>query len=403
MHGLKLNKKYLVLDESFARYFIVTGGRGSGKSFAVNSVLLLLTYQAGHTILFTRYTLRAASISIIPEFIEKLELLGVIDQFKITKDEIINTGNGSKIIFRGIKTSSGDQTANLKSLTGITTWVMDEAEELNDEDIFDKIDLSVRNKIQENRVILILNPTTKEHFIYKRWFEDRGVSAGSNITKEDTTYIHTTYLDNIDNLSESYIKQIETMKVRRPNRYKHTIEGAWLDKAEGVIFSDWSIGEFQQVGKVVYGQDYGFSNDPSTLVKTSIDKENKVIYIQLCFYQTKLTTSEIAVLNKKFAADNLIVGDSAEPRLITELSRDCNVVPAIKGQGSITFGISLLQDYDLVITEDSTELIKELNNYCWLEKKSQTPVDNFNHAIDALRYAVSYQLQNPSLGEYHIY
>ena len=403
MHGLKLNKKYLVLDESFARYFIVTGGRGSGKSFAVNSVLLLLTYQAGHTILFTRYTLRAAGISIIPEFIEKLELLGVIDQFKITKDEIINTGNGSKIIFRGIKTSSGDQTANLKSLTGITTWVMDEAEELNDEDIFDKIDLSVRNKVQENRVILILNPTTKEHFIYKRWFEDRGVSAGSNITKEDTTYIHTTYLDNIDNLSESYIKQIETMKVRRPNRYKHTIEGAWLDKAEGVIFSDWSIGEFKQVGKIVFGQDYGFSNDPSTLVKTSIDKENKVIYIQLCFYQTKLTTSEILQLNKKFAADNLIVGDSAEPRLITELSRDCNVVPAIKGQGSITFGISLLQDYDLVITEDSTELIKELNNYCWLEKKSQTPVDNFNHAIDALRYAVSYQLQNPNLGEYHIY
>jgi phage terminase large subunit len=403
LEELNLNKKYLVFKESFARYFIVTGGRGSGKSFAVNSVLLLLTYQANHTILFTRYTLRAAGISIIPEFIEKLELLGVIHQFKITKDEIINKGNGSKIIFRGIKTSSGDQTANLKSLQGITTWVMDEAEELNDEDIFDKIDLSVRNKIQENRVILILNPTTKEHFIYKRWFEDRGVAAGSNITKEDTTYIHTTYLDNLDNLSESYIKQIETMKVRRPNRYKHTIEGSWLDKAEGVIFTDWSIGEFQQVGKVVFGQDYGFSNDPSTLVKTSIDKENKVIYIQLCFYQTKLTTSEILQLNKKFAADNLIVGDSAEPRLITELSRDCNVVPAIKGQGSITFGISLLQDYDLVITEDSTELIKELNNYCWLEKKSQTPVDNFNHAIDALRYAVSYQLQNPNLGEYHIY
>ena len=73
------------------------------------------------------------------------------------------------------------------------------------------------------------------------------------------------------------------MKVRRPNRYKHTIEGAWLDKAEGVIFTDWSIGEFKQVGKVVFGQDYGFSNDSSTLVKTSIDKENKIIYIQLCF------------------------------------------------------------------------------------------------------------------------
>jgi len=400
---LNLSPKYKVFDTSDARYFIITGGRGSGKSFAINILLLYLTYQAGHTVLFTRYTLRAASISIIPEFIEKLEMLNVIDNFKITKDEIVNLGNGSKIIFRGIKTSSGDQTANLKSLQGITTWVMDEAEELTSEDIFDKIDLSVRNKAQDNRVILILNPTTKEHFIYQRWFESRGIESGSNITKEDTTYIHTTYLDNIENLSPSYIKQIESMKRRRPERYKHTILGSWLDKAEGVIFSNWSIGEFKQVGKIVFGQDYGFSNDPSTLVKTSIDKINKIIYVQLCFYQPKLTTSEISVLNKKFAANNLIVGDSAEPRLINELSKDCNIVPAIKGQGSITFGISLLQDYDLVITEDSTDIIKELNNYCWLEKKSQTPVDNFNHALDALRYAVSYQLQNPNLGEYHFY
>ena len=85
------------------------------------------------------------------------------------------------------------------------------------------------------------------------------------------------------------------------------------------------------------------------------------------------------------------------------LSAHCNIVPAIKGQGSITYGISLLQDYDLVIDPESTDIIKELNNYCWLEKKSQTPVDNFNHALDALRYAVSYQLQNPHLGEYHLY
>ena len=281
--------------------------------------------------------------------------------------------------------------------------MLDEAEELTDESIFDKIDLSIRQKDKDNRVILILNPTTKENFIYQRFFEARGVEAGSNIIKDDTTYIHTTYLDNIENLSESYIKQIEQMKERRPNRYKHTILGSWLDKAEGVIYSNWSIGEFKQVGKIVFGQDYGFSNDPSTLIKTSIDKDNKIIYVQQCFYQTKLTTSEIAVLNKKYAGDNLIVGDSAEPRLINELSRHNKVVPAIKGQGSITYGISLLQDYDLVITEDSVELIKELNNYCWLEKKSQTPCDNWNHCLDALRYAVSYQLQNPNSGEYFLY
>lgn len=398
---LSLSNKYKVFDSSKSRYFIVTGGRGSGKSFAINTLLLMLTFEAGHNILFTRYTLRAASISIIPEFIEKLDLLDVAHNFKITRDEIINKHNGSKIIFRGIKTSSGDQTANLKSLTGITTWVMDEAEELNDENIFDKIDLSVRSKEQDNRIILILNPTTKEHFIYQRWFESKGVDAGSNTTKTDTTYIHSTYLDNIENLSESYINQIEQMKVRRPERFKHTIEGAWLNKAEGVIYTNWKIGAFKEAGKVVFGQDYGFSNDPSTLVKTSIDKQNKIIYVDLCFYQALLTTSQIANLNQKFAGNNLIVGDSAEPRLIKEISFNCNVVPAIKGQGSVNYGISMIQDYDLVITPDSTDLIKELNNYCWLERKSQTPIDKFNHALDALRYSVSYQLENR--GEYYLY
>ena len=400
---LSLSRKYRTFKEVDSRYFIVTGGRGSGKSFAINTFLLLLTYEAGHTILFTRYTLRSAGISIIPEFIEKIDLLKKTDDFIVTKDEVINKVTKSKILFRGIKTSSGDQTANLKSLQGITTWVFDEAEEMTDEDMFDKIDLSVRQKGLENRVILILNPTTKENFIYQRWFEARGVEAGSNITKDDTTYIHTTYLDNIDNLSKSYVDQIERMKERRPSRYKHTILGAWLEKAEGVIFTNWKIGKFKQVGKNVFGQDYGFSNDPTTLVQTNIDKENKLIYVKLCVYQTKLTTSEIATLNSKFANRDLIVGDSAEPRLISELTRNNNIVAAIKGQGSITYGISLLQDYDLIIDEESTDLIKELNNYCWLEKKSQTPVDKFNHAIDALRYAVSYQLQNPNQGEYHYY
>jgi len=105
-------------------------------------------------ILFTRYTLRSATISIIPEFIEKLEALNITADFYITKDEIINKQTGSKILFRGIKTSSGDQTANLKSIQGVTTWVLDEAEELTDENTFDKIDLSVRQKDKGNIVVL---------------------------------------------------------------------------------------------------------------------------------------------------------------------------------------------------------------------------------------------------------
>ena len=399
-----LNPKFNIFPNN-TRYYLLTGGRGSGKSFAValNTLVLSFDNKCQHKILFTRYTLRSASISIIPEFKEKIELMEWESLFHITNNEITNLETGSKILFRGIKTSSGDQTANLKSLQGITTWIIDEAEEMVDEDIFDKIDFSVRQKGAKNRVVMVMNPSTKEHWIYQRFYENAGVQSGYSGIKGETSYCHSTYLDNKENLSESYLNRIKEMKERRPQRYKHTIEGAWLEKAEGVIFSNWSLGEFKEVGKVVFGQDYGFSNDPSTLVKTSIDKENKIIYVQLCFYKTQLTTSVLSLLNKEFAQNNLIVGDSAEPRLITELSKTCTVVPAIKGQGSVTYGISLLQDYDLVITEDSTDLIKELNNYCWLEKKSQTPSDNWNHAIDALRYAVSYQLQNPNQGEYHIY
>jgi len=90
--------------------------------------------------------------------------------------------------------------------------------------------------------------------------------------------------------------------------------------------------------------------------------------------------------------------------LIAELkSQGLNIVPTIKGADSVKYGIALLQDYDLIIDENSVDLIKELNNYCWLEKKSETPIDKFNHALDALRYAVSYQLANPNKGKYSIY
>ena len=402
--SLSLNSKYTPLFNNDNRYYIVTGGRGSGKSYTINMFLLALTYEAGHTILFTRYTLTSAHVSIIPEFLEKIEQLENHNDFHITKDEIVNLKTGSKIIFKGIKTSSGTQTASLKSLAGVTCWVLDEAEELVDEDIFDKIDLSIRAKNKQNRVILVLNPATKEHFIYQKFFESKGVEAGSNLTKGDTTYIHTTYLDNVENLSQSFLDQVEDTKRRRPEKYKHAILGGWLNKAEGVIFTNWSVGQFPNTNDTVFGQDFGFSQDPTTLIETHIDTAKKIIYARLHVYKAGLTTSEIAQLNYKFAQDRLIVADSAEPRLIAELkAKKLNVVPTIKGADSVKYGISLIQDYDMVIDEGSIDLIKELNNYCWLEKKSETPIDKFNHGLDALRYAVAYQLANPNRGNYAIW
>jgi phage terminase large subunit len=383
-----LSPKFESLFSSDSRYFVITGGRGSSKSFSVNAFLLLLTYESEQTILFSRYTLTSAHISIIPEFIEKIEILNKLEDFHITKDEIINLRTGSKILFKGIKTSSGTQTANLKSLSGVTCFVLDEAEELTDEDTFDKIDLSIRHKTKQNRVILILNPATKEHFIYSRFFEQRGVNEGSNLTKGDATFIHTTYEDNITNLSESFINQIESIKRNNVHKFNHVILGGWLDKAEGVIYSNWKIGEYVQTDLSCYGQDFGFSIDPTTLIQVSIDNKHKRIYAKELLFKAGLTTSDIFVLNSKLVALNgLIVADSAEPRLISELkSKGLNIKGIEKPK--ITDRIALVQDYELIIDENSTNLIKELNNYSWHDKKSETPIDNFNHLLDALGYAV---------------
>ena len=211
------------------RYFILTGGRASSKSYHVAVFLLNLTYEKGHTILFTRYTMIAAHKSIIPEFIEKINILGKEGDFEITQTSIINNQTGSTILFSGIKTSSGNQTANLKSIQGLTTFVLDESEELVDEDIFDTIDLSIRHKTLPNRVILIMNPSNKQHFVYKRWFE-KG-------KRQDTTYIHTTYLHNIENLSESFIQQAERTKEANEARYRHLFLGEWVESSEGLLWT----------------------------------------------------------------------------------------------------------------------------------------------------------------------
>ena len=211
------------------RYFLLTGSRGSAKSFHVSTALLHLTYEKGHIILFTRWTLVSAYISIIPEFIQKIEELNRFEDFEITQTEITNRVTGSKILFKGIKTSQGTSTANLKSIAGVTTFVLDEAEELVDEDVFDRIDLSIRTKGMTNRVMIVMNPSYKSHWIHKRF-----LAKGK---KSDTTYIHTTYLDNAINLSASFIEQANRVKQENLLRYEHLFLGKWLEDAEGLLWN----------------------------------------------------------------------------------------------------------------------------------------------------------------------
>lgn len=401
-NSINLNDKYIPLFKNKTRYSVITGGRGSGKSFGINVFLLNLTYESGHKILFTRYTMSSAHTSIIPEFVEKIDMMGVNAHFRITKDEITNMQTGSSIIFKGIRTSSGNQTAALKSLNGITTFVVDEAEELDDEGTFDKIDFSIRSLNKQNRVILILNPTTKEHWIYQRFFLGNIVDEGFNGSKGDTTYIHTTYRDNKDNLSQSFLARILDMKAKRPDKYQHQILGGWLAKAEGTIIRNWKVGDYIQMEKTIYGQDFGFSEDPTTLVKISVDDFNSRVYVKEIYGKTGLSTSDIANMNRAECGLDLIVCDSSEPRLIKELKKKgLNIQPAVKKSGSILSGIALMQDYEIIVDPRSKGVIKEFNNYVWHEKGVR-PIDKFNHFCDAIRYALMRLTASKSKGIYTI-
>jgi len=287
--GVSINKVYKPLYTSKKRYFLVTGGRGSLKSTTVHDFICRLTYQQGQGILFTRYTMTSATKSIIPEFIETLKRNGSEGNFYVTKDKIINLTTGSFIIFSGIKTSSGNQTANLKSLANITTWVIEEGEDFDDEKAFDTIDDSIRSNLMQNRVIWIQNPSTREHFIYKRWIEPKSRQRdveGYKVTVsdlEDVEHIHTTFRIAEHFLSKSFIDKANDAKQNKPKWYYHNYIGGWLEKPEGVIFEQWQEGTFDESLPFTYGMDFGYVNDPTTLVKVAKDEKN--IYLKEYCYQ----------------------------------------------------------------------------------------------------------------------
>jgi phage terminase large subunit len=225
--SIKINPKYKPLYSAKTRYIYLSGGRGSAKSFTVSDFALRLTYEVGHKILYVRYTMTAAAKSIIPEFIEKMEINGTKGDFNVTQDRIINKKTGSEIIFSGIKTSSGNQTASLKSIQGITTLIYEEFEEHPDEDSFNVIDLSIRQKGIQNRIIMLSNAIHMDSWQYKRFFEQ----------EKDITHIHTTYLDNIHNLDESFLRIAESTKESNLERYNKDFLGQHYRNLENALWT----------------------------------------------------------------------------------------------------------------------------------------------------------------------
>lgn len=395
---------YHPLYEDTEKFIIlITGGRGSGKSFNASAFIERLTFEmtpiekAVHQILYTRYTMVSAGMSIIPEMMEKIELDGTTKYFKTTKTDVVNRMTGSRIMFRGIKTSSGNQTAKLKSIHNITTFVCDEAEEWTSEADFDKIMLSIRQKGIQNRIIIIMNPTDSNHFIYKKYIEKThklveidGVQVQVS-THPNVLHIHTTYFDNIDNLSPQFLDEVRRMKEENPEKYAHTVIGRWADVAEGAVFKKWGIvKEFPQwCKKVAIGLDFGYSKDFTAAVRCGI-VDNALHLDEIC-YKTEMLSSDIIKALRPWGLK--VYADSADPRLIQEIHNGgVNIYATEKGAGSIIAGIDKMKDMEMFVTEQSYHLQDELRKYVWARDKNNRyinePEDHDNHAIDASRYFV---------------
>ena len=390
---------------------LITGGRGSGKSYGVATFIERLTFELKrkglsnamsdrivHKILYTRYTMVSAEISVIPEFAEKVEADGTQKYFRSTKTDIVNRLTKSRIMFRGIKTSSGNQTAKLKSIHGITTFVCDEAEEWTSDREFETIAFSIRQPGIQNRIIIIMNPTDSNHFIYQKYIKDThrieyydGVPVQIS-THPNVLHIHTTYMDNIKNLSESFVEAAEAMKRDNPERYGHIFMGRWADVAEGAVFKKIThISEFpQHIRSVALGLDFGYTHDPSACVKCGVLGND--LYLDEVFYRPGMSTNELISELKK--EQLFVYADSADPRLIDEISNGGVIIyPVSKPAGSIIAGIEKMKSFDnIFVTKRSENLLYEFRNYVWAKDKNgnyiNQPEDHDNHAIDAVRYFV---------------
>ena len=319
-----------------------------------------------HQILYTRYTMVSAGMSIIPEMMEKIELDGTTKYFKTTKTDIVNNMTKSRIMFRGIKTSSGNQTAKLKSIQGITTFVCDEAEEWTSEEEFDKIMLSIRKKGIQNRIIIIMNPCDSNHFIYKKYIEKThklaeidGVQVQIS-THPNVLHIHTTYFDNLENLSPEFLKEVEDMKANNPEKYAHVVIGRWADVAAGAVFKKWGI-------------------------------VDNALYLDEVDYRTGLLSSDIIKTLRPWGLK--VIADSADPRLIQEVHNGGIRIYAVeKGAGSVNAGLDKMKSMEIYITKRSYNLQSEFRKYVWAKDKDgnyiNDPEDHDNHGIDAVRYYV---------------
>ena len=396
-----LGKNYSTYFHCKKRYRVCKGSRASKKS--KNTALCYIymfekCYQLGlhPNLLVVRKYSNTLKDSCFSELRWAIKRLNVGHHWRIIKSplELTFIPTGQKIYFRGL-----DDPYKITSITvdiGSLCWLwVEEAYEITSESDFDTLDECIRGAVEDGlwkQTTLTFNPWNENHWLKSRFFDK----------EDDDVYTCSKNYKCNEFLDESDKKIFERMKINNPRRYQVAGLGNW-GISEGLIYEDWEeklfdIAEVSKISTVrsAFGLDFGYTNDPTALFCGLIDEKAKIIYVFDEVYEKAMQNEDIAskIINKGYAKE-VIIADCAEPKSIDRLY-DLgirNIRRSRKGKDSILNGIDFIQEFHIVIHPKCRNFITEISNYQWAKdrrsgKSLNKPCDEFNHLLDAMRYAL---------------
>lgn len=379
-------------------YRVVKGGRGSKKSknTAINFIHRIMKYEWANLLVIRRYS-NTNKQSTYTDLKWATARLKVEDMFHFNESlpEITYKPTGQKILFRGL-----DDPLKVTSITvdkGILSWVwVEEAYQIERKSDFDTLVESIRGSHEApdffKQITLTFNPWNENHWLKEAFFDKE--TRVADVFSDTTTFRCNEWLDDVDK------GRMEDLYRTNPRRARIVADGEW-GIAEGLVFDNFRVVDFDiikkigQIGVLAHGMDYGYTNDPTTLVSSIVDIENKEIWIYDEHYELAMGTDKIfQLLKTKELLKSRVVGDNAEARLISEIrSKGAKgLVESVKGKGSVNQGIAFVQGFKVYVHPKCAKTMEEANTYVFDQDKLgrwlNTPVDRDNHIMDALRYSL---------------
>ena len=377
------------------RYKAVKGSRASKKSSTQSlKVITEIIENPNINWLVVRKVERTLRDSCYAQLKWAIHRLKVDNFFKCSTSplEITYKPTGQKILFRGLDDPLKVTSITVEVGSLCRLWI-EEAYEITSEDAFDRLDESIRGQLPKgmyHQVVLTFNPWSDRHWLKKRFFDE----PSKNVLAMTTNYMCNEFL------SEADLVLFEEMK-KNPRRYRTAGLGEW-GIVEGLVYENWEeqVFDVHEISirpsvRSAFGMDFGYVNDPSTLFCGLVDTVTREIYVFDEMYEKGMSNEDIlSKVSEMGYAKERIKADSAEPKSIAYLRKAglVRIRAAKKGPDSIRAGISIIQDYKIIIHPRCVNFITEISNYTWDKDKFDNPInkpiDDFNHLMDAMRYAM---------------